>query len=115
MPNKPSYYAKANLLKRRRRRPADMDSYGDAPSFRKCPTIAELKDALRVARDSSQGAIRLAALMDNLSAFHSPRFVYDGDGCSGDTDCCKGRTLGIRRYLAQDGYLVSRYSTRMRC
>ena len=114
MPNKPSYYAKANLLKRRRRRPADMDSYGDAPSFRKCPTIAELKDALRVARDSSQGAIRLAALMDNLSAFHSPRFVYDGDGCGDDTDCCKGRTFGIRKFLAQDGYLVSRYSTLMR-
>ena len=114
MPNKPSYYERANFLKRRRRRPDDIDGYGDAPSFRKCPSIADLKDALRVVRDSAQGAIRLAALMDNLSAFHSPRFVYDGDGYRGDTDCCRGRTTGIRRFLAQDGYLLSRYSTLMR-
>ena len=52
--------------------------------------------------------------MDNLSAFHSPRFVYDGDGYRGNTDCCRGRTTGIRRFLAQDGYLLSRYSTLIR-
>ena len=114
MPNNPSYYEKANFLKRRKRRPKAEEEYNDPPSFRRCPSIAELKDALRAAKDSAFAVIRLAALMDNLSAFHSPRFVFDGDGCYGKTDCCKGRTLGIRRFLAQDGYLVSRYSTLMR-
>jgi hypothetical protein len=114
MPNKPSYYERANFLKRRRRRPEAMDDYGDAPSFRKCPSIAELKDAFRTAGASARDTIRLAALMDNLSAFHSPRFVYDGDGCGEDTNCCRSRTSGIRSFLAQDGYLVSRYSTLMR-
>ncbi len=114
MPNKPSYYERANFLKRRRRRPEAMDAYGDVPSFRKCPSIAELKDALRAAVESAHDTIRLAALMDNLSAFHSPRFVYDGDGCGEDTNCCRSRTSGIRSFLAQDGYLVSRYSTLMR-
>ncbi len=114
MPNKPSYYERANFLKRCRRRPEAMDDYGDAPSFRKCPSIAELKGALRTAGASSRDTIRLAALMDNLSAFHSPRFVYDGDGCGEDTNCCRSRTSGIRSFLAQDGYLVSRYSTLMR-
>ena len=114
MPNNPSYYEKANFLKRRRRRPEAEEEYNDPPSFRRCPSIEELKDALRAAKDSAFAVIRLAALMDNLSAFHSPRFVFDGDGCSGKTDCCKGRTSGIRRFLAQDGYLVSRYSTLMR-
>ena len=114
MPNKPSYYERANFLKRRRRRPETMDAYGDVPSFRKCPSITELKDALRAAVESAHDTIRLAALMDNLSAFHSPRFVYDGDGCGEDINCCRSRTSGIRRFLAQDGYLVSRYSTLMR-
>lgn len=114
MPNKPSYYERANFLKRRRRRPEAMDAYGDTPSFRQCPSIAELKDALRSAGESARDTIRLAALMDNLSAFHSPRFAYDGNGCGEDTNCCRSRTSGIRRFLAQDGYLVSRYSTLMR-
>ena len=114
MPNNPSYYERANFLKRRKRRPKAEEEYNAPPSFRRCPSIAELKDALRAAKDSAFAVIRLAALMDNLSAFHSPRFVFDGDGCCEKTDCCKGRTLGIRRFLAQDGYLVSRYSTLMR-
>ena len=114
MPNKPSYYERANFLKRRRRRPDAIESYDDAPSFRKCPSIAELKDALRAAKGSTFATIRLAALMDNLAAFHSPRFVFDGDGCDEDMNSCKGRTSGVRRFLAQDGYLVSRYATLMR-
>lgn len=114
MPNKPSYYERANFLKRRRRRPDGEGDYGDAPSFRKCPSIAELKEALRAAKGSTFATIRLAALMDNLSAFHSPRFVFDGDGCDEDTNSCKGRTSGVRRFLAQDGYLASRYATLMR-
>ena len=111
MPNKPSYYERANFLKRRRRRPDAIESYDAAPSFRKCPSIAELKDALRAAKGSTFATIRLVALMDNLAAFHSPRFVFDGDGCDDDTNSCKGRTSGVRRFLAQDGYLVSRYAT----
>ena len=116
MPNKPSYYARANLLRRRKRRPKAIDEY-DAITFAKeKPSLQELRDALRDAKNSSSGGIiRLAALMDNLSAYCSPRFVYDGDGYGqNDTDNCRGRTCGIRKFLSQDGYLVSRYSTLMR-
>ena len=115
MPNKPSYYARANLLRRRKRRPKAINEY-DAVTFAKeKPSLQELRDALRNAKVSSVGIIRLAALMDNLSAHCSPRFVYDGDGYGQqDTDRCRGRTSGIRKFLSQDGYLVSRYSTLMR-
>ena len=115
MPNKPSYYARANLLRRRKRRPDAIDDYDGVTFAKEQPSLQELRDALREARTSSEGIIRLAALMDNLSAHCSPRFVYDGDGNNeNDTDCCRGRTSGIRKFLSQDGYLVSRYSTLMR-
>ena len=115
MPNKPSYYARANLLRRRKRRPKAIDEYDAATFAKEKPSLQKLRDALREAKASSEGIIRLAALMDNLSAHCSPRFIYDGDSYGQqDTDRCRGRTSGIRKFLSQDGYLVSRYSTLMR-
>jgi hypothetical protein len=81
--------------------------------FKECPTLSELKEALREARGSSEGILRMAALMDNLAAYHAPRFEYDGPGID-ETTPNRGRTSGIRKFLEQDGYLLSRYATLMR-
>ena len=119
MPNKESYRERANFLRRMRRRPTASGEYEELAFHKDCPTIQELKDALRDAADSPEGIVRLAALMDNLSAYHSPRLIglRDDPGYSQYRtyrDECRGRTGGIRKFLAQDGYLLSRYSTLMR-
>jgi len=119
MSNKESYKERANFLRRMRRRPEAIGEYEELAFHKDCPTIPELKDALREAADSSEGILRLAALMDNLSAYHSPRLtgLRDDPGYSqfrSYQDECRDRTSGIRKFLAQDGYLLSRYSTLMR-
>ena len=119
MPNKKSYRERANFLRRMRRRPKASGEYEELAFLKECPTIQEIKDALRDAADSSMGIVRLAALMDNLSAYHSPRLTgtRDDPGYSQYRtyrDECRGRTGGIRKFLEQDGYLLSRYSTLMR-
>ena len=71
------------------------------------------------AADSSEGTLRLAALMDNLSVCHSPRLtsIRADSGYSQNRiyrDESRGRMNGIRKFLAQGDYLLSRYSTFMR-
>mgnify|MGYP003327591497 FL=1 len=75
--------------------------------FKDPPTLEELKDALRSVRNSHLDIIRLAALMDNLGIYYQFRVE------SGKKDW-RGHTLGIKRFLAKDGYLNSRYDTLMR-
>lgn len=98
---------KHNLAKRKARRMCDGDEFNGRTLFRTCPTITELKEALRNPTESHFSIIRLAALMDNLSAYEAPRLhPIDKD--------CRGRTKGIRTFLAQNGYLLSRYACLMR-
>ena len=79
--------------------------YEERTFFKDDPSLSEIKDALRVATDSHETIIRLAALMDNLAMYHSP-IVLMGDD--------RSRTEGIRKVLEKDGYLLSRYSSLMR-
>lgn len=107
MPNAKRYQKIANLNKRKKRR-RYISLCGGPPEvdFIKLPTLQEIKDALGNVRESTVGILRLAALMDNLSLYVSPRLT--------DANNYTGRTCGIRKYLAQDGYLISRYATLMR-
>ena len=107
MPNAKKYQATANLNKRIKRR-LYISLYGGPPDvdFIKLPTLQEIKDALGDVRGSTDGILRLAALMDNLSLYLSPRLTSANN--------YTGRTCGIRKYLSQDGYLISRYATLMR-
>ena len=107
VPNAKRYQKIANLNKRKKRR-RYISLYGGPPDveFIKLPTFQEIKDALGNVRGSTVEILRLAALMDNLSLYVSPRLT--------DANNYTGRTCGIRKYLAQDGYLISRYATLMR-
>ena len=105
MPNAKKYRQTANRNKRRNRRFQAQYDLPDEDTIR-LPTLAEIKDALSCARGSTEGILRLAAIMDDVSLYHSPRLICDDD--------FSGHTNGIRKYLAQDGYLVSRYATLMR-
>ncbi len=113
MPTSKKDREKSNWRRRRNRRPEDIGDFDAVTLFKECPTLTELKDALREARVSSEGILRMAALMDNLAAYHAPRFECDGLGIDESTPF-RGRTNGIRKFLEQDGYLRSRYATLMR-
>ena len=113
MPTSKKDREKSNWRRRRNRRPDALGDFDEVTMFKECPTLAELKDALREARESSEGIFRMAALMDNLAAYHAPRFECDGLGID-ETTPFRGRTSGIRKFLEQDGYLLSRYATLMR-
>ena len=107
MPNAKKYQATANLNKRKKRRHY-ISLYGGPPDVDviKLPTLQAIKDALGDVRGSTDGILRLAALMDNLSLYLSPRLTSANN--------YTGRTCGIRKYLSRDGYLISRYATLMR-
>ena len=112
MPNKKSYYPTANLRKRMKRRmlkhPGDSyDEYSGIEYCKECPTLDELKTALVESKQSTRGILKLAALVDNLSAYLSPRYEIDEVNYS-------GRTPGIRQYLEKDPLLKSKYKTIMR-
>ena len=113
MPTSKKDREKSNWRRRRNRRLEAIGDFDEVILFKECPTLAELKDALREARGSSEGILRMAALMDNLAAYHAPRFECDGFGIDESTPF-RGRTSGIRKFLEQDGYLLSRYATLMR-
>ena len=113
MPTSKKDREKSNWRRRRNRRLEAIGDFDEVILFKECPTPAELKDALREARGSSEGILRMAALMDNLAAYHAPRFECDGFGIDESTPF-RGRTSGIRKFLEQDGYLLSRYATLMR-
>ena len=113
MPTSKKDREKSNWRRRRNRRPDALGDFDEVTMFKECPTLAELKVALREARESSEGIFRMAALMDNLAAYHAPRFECDGLGID-ETTPFRGRTSGIRKFLEQDGYLLSRYATLMR-
>lgn len=104
MPNKKEYYPRANALKRLHRRPSILSEVPceEFESYKNEPTIDELKDALTKVKDSSEGIWRLAALMDNLATYNSPRY----------TDY--GRTTGIYAFISEDPLLKSKYKTLMR-
>ena len=113
MPTSKKDREKSNWRRRRNRRPEGIYDFDTVTLFKECPTLAELKEALREARGSSEGILRMAALMDNLAAYHAPRFECDGPRID-ETTPNRGRTSGIRKFLEQDGYLLSRYATLMR-
>ena len=97
---------KANYERRVARR-EDAPGSVECQMFKDKPTPEELKSALREDSDSHLGVIRMAALMNNLSMHYPSRVRSD------DADSRKGRA-GILQYLAEDGYLASRYDTLMR-
>ena len=112
MPNKKSYYPTANLRKRMKRRmlkhpECTMDAYSGIEYCKDCPTLEELKTALAESKQSTRGILKLAALVDNLSAYLSPRYEFDEVSYS-------DRTPGIRQYLEKDPLLKSKYKTIMR-
>ncbi len=113
MPTSKKDREKSNWRRRRNRRPEDIGDFDTVTMFKECPTLAELKGALSEAKYSSEGILRMTALMDNLAAYHAPRFEYDGHGID-ETTPFRRRTSGIRKFLEQDGYLLSRYATLMR-
>ena len=114
MPTTKNDKEKANWRRRKCRRPDAIDDFDKVIRHKECPTFAELRDALRGAKESSEGILRMAALMDNLAAYHAPRFECDGIRMEIEFTKFRGRTMGIRKFLEQDGYLRSRYSTLMR-
>ena len=112
MSNKKSYYPTANLRKRMKRRmlkhpDGTYDEYSGIEYCKDCPTLDELKEALAESKQSTQGILKLAALVDNLSAYLSPRYKLDEVDYS-------DRTPGIRQYLEKDPFLKSKYKTIMR-
>lgn len=112
MPNKKSYYPTANLRKRMKRRmlkhpEGTYEEYSGIEYCKDCPTLDELKEALAESRQSTRGILKLAALVDNLSAYLSPRYEIDEVTYS-------GRTPGIRQYLEKDPLLKLKYKTIMR-
>lgn len=112
MPNKKSYYPTANLRKRMKRRmlkhpECTDDAYSSIEYCKDRPTHDELKEALVESKQSTRGILKLAALVDNLSAYLSPRYkLYEVD--------YSDRTPGIRQYLEKDPFLKSKYKTIMR-
>ena len=82
MPNKKSYYPTANLRKRMKRRmlkhpEGTIEEYSGIEYCKDRPTLEELKEALVESKLSTRGILKLAALVDNLSAYLSPRDEYD--------------------------------------
>ena len=97
---------RCNRSRRLKRRYVHEAEYDERTSFKDDPSLSQIKDALRVATDSYETIIRLAALMDNLAMHHAPAiFMHGGD---------RSRTEGVRKVLEKDGYLLSRYSSLMR-
>ena len=82
--------------------------------YKEPPTFHELKNALAEATENHLTIIRLAALMNNLSIYHSFRVTSSRTQHFGHPDDCRGRTIGIRDFLSKDGYLSSRYDCLMR-
>lgn len=107
MRSKRQIKAEYNRERRKRRRMQQSQDRCGIELFKDPPTLAELKDALRSVRKSHLDIIRLAALMDNLGIYYQFRVE------SGKEDW-RGHTSGIRKFLAKDGYLSSRYDTLMR-
>lgn len=112
MPNKKSYYPIANLRKRMKRRmlkhpECTYDEYSGIEYCKDLPTHDDLKKALVESKQSTRGILKLAALVDNLSAYLSPRYALDEVNYS-------DRTPGIRQYLEKDPFLKSKYKTIMR-
>lgn len=112
MSNKKSYYPTANLHKRMKRRmlkhpEGTYDEYSGIEYCKDCPTLDELKEALAESKQSTRGILKLTALVDNLSAYLSPRYEFDEINYS-------DRTPGIRQYLEKDPLLKSKYKTIMR-
>ena len=103
-----------NRERRERRRILHECEEEERTSYKQLPTISELKDALRNATESHLSIIRLAALMDNLSLFEFRRVLPGGGHAFGEKPQFSDRTPGIRKFLEQDGYLLSRYSCLMR-
>ena len=83
------------------------DEYSGIEYCKDRPTHDELKEALAESKQSTQGILKLAALVDNLSAYLSPRYKLDEVDYS-------DRTPGIRQYLEKDPFLKSKYKTIMR-
>ncbi len=109
MPNKKSYYPTANLRKRMKRRmlkhpEGTIDEYSGIEYCKDLPTLAELKEALVESKQSTRGILKLAAIVDNLSSYLSPRYEYDEVNYS-------DRTPGIRQYLEKAPFLKSKYKT----
>lgn len=97
---------RCNRYRRLKRRYDHETEYDDRICFKEEPSLSEIKDALRVATDSHETIVRLAALMDNLAMHHAPAvLIHSGDAA---------RTEGVRKVLERDGYLLSRYSSLMR-
>ena len=65
------------------------------------PTFHELKNALAEATENHLTIIRLAALMNNLSIYHSFRVTSSRTQHFGHPDDCRGRTIGIREFLSK--------------
>ena len=112
MPNKKSDYPTANLRKRMKRRmlkhpECTDDEYYGIEYCKDRPTLDELKEALVESKQSTRGILKLAAIVDNLSAYLSPRYIRD-------EVTYLDRTPGIRQYLEIDPLLKSKYKTIMR-
>ncbi len=112
MPNKKSYYPTANLRKRMKRRmlkhpECTDDAYSGIEYCKDRPTHDELKEALVESKQSTRGILKLAAIVDNLSAYLSPRYIRD-------EVTYLDRTPGIRQYLEKDPLLKTKYKTIMR-
>ena len=97
---------RCNLYRRLKRRYVCETVYENRTDFKEDPSLSEIKDALRDVMSSHEAIIRLAALMDNLAMYHSPVVLMRGGS--------RARTEGVRKVLAADGYLLSRYSSLMR-
>ena len=105
-------YNRRRRAKRRVLREAREDE--ELALFKEPPTFQELKNALAEATENHLTIIRLAALMNNLSIYHSFRVTSSRTQHFGHLDDCRGRTIGIRDFLSKDGYLSSRYDCLMR-
>lgn len=105
MPNSIAYREKANLMRRINRRVRSVSVSPDEET-RQCPTYSEISEALVGVRTSPDGVLRLAALMDNVSAYHAPRLI--------EGDWSRARTNGVKVFLERDVFLMSFYHTLMR-
>ena len=71
-----------------------------SPTYYTIPTLQDVKDALRTVKESREDLIRMIGVIDIVSLAYSRRLL------SGE-----GQTIGFRKFLQGDGYLISRYST----
>lgn len=102
--------------RRREKRRVLREAYEDEELtlYKEPPTFQELKNALTEATENHLTIIRLAALMNNLSIYHSFRVTSSCTQHFGRPDDCRERTIGIKEFLSEDGYLFSRYDCLMR-